>query len=57
MSRHWQFCINQKELIFKAWLKKHTHTVINLPEGWAKKSGTVSPACIVILDKPKARNE
>jgi predicted RNA methylase len=53
MSRHWQFCMNLKELKFRVWLDKFKPEIIQLPEGWAKKSGTMSSACIVVLDKPE----
>jgi SAM-dependent methyltransferase len=53
MSNHWRFCMNNKELRFRVWIEKLKPEIVNLPEGWAKKSGTMNSACIVVVDKPE----
>ena len=50
-SKHWQFANNKKETDFREWLDEVNATVVDVPAGEFKESGTTIATCIIIIDK------
>lgn len=50
-STHWTFSQNKKETEFKDWLKSVNASIIDIPAGTFKESGTSVPTVIIVIKK------
>lgn len=52
MSVRWRTANDKASLGLRDWLESFYHSVIDLPKGAFRKSGTDIPTCLLIVDKP-----
>lgn len=50
-SIHWKESKNKKEAAFRDWLTEVNATIEDIPRGSFKESGTMVPACIIVINK------